>query len=350
VIRSLKHLITSAVLAAVLAVHTELSAKDPSNGNSDSQPKPLMVQLDSGKIKATLWLPDAERGMYRGTRFDWSGIVVLVEADGHRFFAPWHKTHNPVGHDHAQGIAEEFDLDKALGYDEVEPGGSFVKVGVGVLQRASEKPYQFHGKYKILRSPAWDIQHGDDWITFAQLLEPERGWGYRYQKRLELTSDGLLIKRSLTNTGTKTIDLNHYSHNFFATDGAPPIGPVYRVTVPFDLKMIESAGRTAEVTRIADSGHALELTEPIKGAIWAGFTPPGTVAENRVTVTNTRTGASIRVTTDRPMSRFVVWGSGPVLCPEAFVSVHVEPGQSMTWTSRYVFSPPRPSTMKGLAR
>jgi hypothetical protein len=332
-------------LKTILAVFLTLagvccaSAAASGAGDPESQRKPPTLQLANDRVKATIWLPDAETGMYRGTRFDWSGIVALVETGGHRFFAPWQKHHNPKGHDHAQGIVEEFDLDKALGYDEVGPGGSFVKIGVGVLERASDKPYQFFGKYAILRAPVWDIEHGDDWITFEQRLVPGRGWGYRYRKRIELTSDGLIVKRWLTNTGTKTIDLNHYGHNFFAMDGAPRIGSVYRVGVPFDLKLIESAGRTDQMVRIAESGRDLEFADQIQGAIWARFAPPQDADENRVTVTNTETDTSITVATDRPMTRFVVWGTGPVLCPETFVRIHMQPAESTSWTSRYTFVP-----------
>lgn len=43
------------------------------------------LQLDNGEIRVSIFLPDAERGYYRGTRFDWSGIIERVEYDGHRF-------------------------------------------------------------------------------------------------------------------------------------------------------------------------------------------------------------------------------------------------------------------------
>ena len=33
------------------------------------------AEISNGMIKARLYLPDAENGYYRATRFDWSGII-----------------------------------------------------------------------------------------------------------------------------------------------------------------------------------------------------------------------------------------------------------------------------------
>ena len=33
------------------------------------------VEITNGLIKARLYLPDANNGYYRATRFDWSGII-----------------------------------------------------------------------------------------------------------------------------------------------------------------------------------------------------------------------------------------------------------------------------------
>ena len=33
------------------------------------------AEISNGRIRATILLPDAEKGYYRGTRFDWSGVI-----------------------------------------------------------------------------------------------------------------------------------------------------------------------------------------------------------------------------------------------------------------------------------
>ena len=85
-----------------------------------------MLQLANSELKMALYLPGAEDGYYRGTRFDWSGIISRVEYKGHSFYGPWRFPHDPVGHDFVTGPTEEFGMDNPSGFDEVEAGGSCV--------------------------------------------------------------------------------------------------------------------------------------------------------------------------------------------------------------------------------
>ena len=64
------------------------------------------VELDNDFIQVSIYLPDAAHGFYRGTRFDWSGIIERVEYADHRFYAPLNVEHNPTGHDSVSGPAE----------------------------------------------------------------------------------------------------------------------------------------------------------------------------------------------------------------------------------------------------
>jgi len=42
---------------------------------------PPEAQISDGPLRARLSLPDASAGFYRGTRFDWSGIIRSLEYD-----------------------------------------------------------------------------------------------------------------------------------------------------------------------------------------------------------------------------------------------------------------------------
>src|SRR5580692_7115142 len=53
------------------------------------------AEISNGQIRATLNLPDAQKGYYRGTRFDWSGIIANLEYDGHTYFAPFYEKLDP---------------------------------------------------------------------------------------------------------------------------------------------------------------------------------------------------------------------------------------------------------------
>src|SRR4051794_15034193 len=49
------------------------------------------ASISSRQIKAQLYLPDAKTGYYRGTRFDWSGVIYSLEYQGHDYYGPWYQ-------------------------------------------------------------------------------------------------------------------------------------------------------------------------------------------------------------------------------------------------------------------
>src|ERR1700688_1858260 len=107
------------------------------------------AELSNGVLKAQFYLPDSQKGFYRGTRFDWSGVIGSLEFAGHNYYGPWFTKTDRSVHDYIYdgpdivagpasaitGPAEEFvSNEKALGFDEAAPGGTFLKIGVGVLR------------------------------------------------------------------------------------------------------------------------------------------------------------------------------------------------------------------------
>ncbi len=131
------------------------------------------AEISNGQIRAVLYLPDAQTGFYRSTRFDWSGVIASLKYRGHEYYGPWfHKVDGKV-HDFeyddsgvvasplsaSVGPAEEYQTDgKALGYDEAKGGGTFVKIGVGVLRKPlNETKYDHYKQYEIADSGKWTV-------------------------------------------------------------------------------------------------------------------------------------------------------------------------------------------------
>jgi hypothetical protein len=48
-----------------------------------------VAEISNGEIKAKVYLPDAQKGFYRSTRFDWSGVIGSLEYKGHNYYGPW---------------------------------------------------------------------------------------------------------------------------------------------------------------------------------------------------------------------------------------------------------------------
>ena len=97
------------------------------------------AEISNSRVRAKLYLPDTKIGYYRGTRFDWSGVIASLECDGHSYFGKWFERYDPKLHDAISGPVEEFFTNGAgLGYHEAKPGESFVKIGVGVRRKTDE--------------------------------------------------------------------------------------------------------------------------------------------------------------------------------------------------------------------
>ena len=81
------------------------------------------AEISNREIRAKLLLPNADTGYYRGSRFDWSGVIESLTYKGHSYFGKWFAHYSPTQHDAIMGPVEEFrSEDGALGYAEAKPG------------------------------------------------------------------------------------------------------------------------------------------------------------------------------------------------------------------------------------
>jgi len=102
------------------------------------------IELSNDLVTARVFLPDASRGYYRGSRFDWSGLVGQVRYEGHTYFSGLDCEHDPNNNNEILGTAEEFGmgingLPPPLGYEQAAPGETFLKIGVGLLEKIEER-------------------------------------------------------------------------------------------------------------------------------------------------------------------------------------------------------------------
>src|SRR5207244_4724354 len=134
------------------------------------------ASISNGLITAKIMLPDAERGSYRGTRFDWSGIISSLQYEDHEYFGQWYERHDPKIHDAITGPVEEFlTNDAGLGYVEAKPGGTFIRIGAGVVRKPDEKAYRRFETYDIVDAGKRAVRSGRDWIEFTHELTSEDG-------------------------------------------------------------------------------------------------------------------------------------------------------------------------------
>jgi hypothetical protein len=294
-----------------------------------------MATIANAEVSASVHLPDATAGYYRGTRFDWSGVVSSLTWNGHEYFGPWFERYAPTRHDAITGPVEEFLTgDTALGYAEAAPGGTFIRIGVGVLRKPDEPSFRRFATYDIVNPGAWTITKGADWITFVHTLDDGAGYAYAYRKTLRLVGASLVLEHELANTGRNPIATSVYNHNFFTLDGQPT-GADVRVRFPFAPRADRALKDLAEIrSREIVFLRSLQPTENVFTEL-DGF--GASAADYGFEMENRATGAGVRVTGDRPLSRLIFWAAHRTACPEPYIDASVDPGRTKAWTITYAF-------------
>ncbi len=306
------------------------------------------VALTNGLLKASMHLPDAANGFYRSTRFEW-GVLSSLEFKGHSFYGPWFSKHDPavgnfefrgpdivVGdHNLISGPVEEFSV--PLGYDEAKAGGTFVKIGVGLLRKpADESSYRFSNFYDVVDAGKWSAKSTADSAEVTQIVsDAGSGYAYRYTKttRLMPGAPQMVIEHRLRNTGTRLLESSTYNHNFIVLDGQPT-GPAFVVTTPFSLSTTRPPDPSlAELRGNQFVYHkVLQVGDQVSARL-QGF---GTSASDYdFRVENKDVGAGVRIRGDRPLTNVVLWSIRTTLALEPFIALAIKPGEEFAWTYTY---------------
>jgi hypothetical protein len=305
-----------------------------------AQTKPAFPQAEitNGQVRVKLYLPDAEAGYYRGTRFDWSGVISSLSTAHHEYFGQWFPRYDPQLHDSITGPVEEFLYNEsALGYESAKAGETFVRIGVGLLRRpAGEERFNRFGYYEIVDGGHRSVRQGPGWIEFTQELATPIGYAYRYTKTLRLAPGAaqLTIEHTLHNTGTKPIRTSQYNHNFFVID-QKATEPAASVRFPFPLVATQKfEGGAAEV----HGGEIVYLKELVpEQSVFAEFQGSPNAADYDIRLEQREAGAGVRIRGSRPISKIVYWSIRSTFCPEAYVELDVAPGQTAEWHYEYDF-------------
>jgi hypothetical protein len=293
------------------------------------------AEISNGRIRATILLPDAEKGYYRGTRFDWSGAIASLTWSGHEYFGEWFERHDPKIHDAITGPVEEFLTgDAGLGYVEAPVGGTFVRIGVGILRKPEEQAFRRFETYDIVDAGKWTVNKGSDWIEFVHELKHDAGYAYVYRKRLRLVKDALIIEHHLKNTGTKPIATSVYNHNFFTIDRRTT-GPDLVVRFGFEPRAMRPLNDLAEL-RGRDAFFLKEF-QP-RQTVFTEIEGFGKGAKDYdFRIENRKTGAGVHITGDKPLTKVYFWTHEKTSCPEPYIDVSAEPGKESSWTTTYTF-------------
>jgi hypothetical protein len=311
------------------------------------------AEITNGLVTARLYLPDPVRGHYRGTRFDWAGDIYSLRYAGHEFSGPWFDSYDPLRHDAIMGPVEEFlSGESSLGYAEAKPGDGFVRIGVGVVRKPEEKPYERFRTYEIVDAGKRTTVPERDRITFEHELSSPGGYAYVYRKTIALLPGQpvMTIAHSLRNVGKRPIETEQYNHNFFVLDQAAT-GPDTSVRFAFDPQGTTDRGLgQLALLRGRELVFPNELSP--KQSVFTELTGFGSTPEHYdIRVENRKAGTGVRIQGDRPLEKLVFWSIRTTACPEPYVKLRVEPGQEQAWTLRYeLYELDKPRAAPGATR
>ena len=281
-----------------------------------------MITLSKGDLFVVLTQPGE---FYCGTRFDNAGVFRRIDKGGYIYADKWFERIDPYRHDCVCGPSEEF---VTVDFRGVKPGGLFCKVGVGLLVRPDEKPYDWFHLYEVANPGVWKISKGNDSVTFEHVLS---GW-YYYKKTVSLIDENhFSIAHTLRWDNEKPLEGFVYNHNFFTFNGVP-VGPSRKVSFPW-----KPAGDWRKHYSNAHfSPDGIEFTDVVDpaNAVYSGnihneegcTTYDFEVSEGR---------RRVRAAGSQDLEKIIFWANDKVACVEPYQTVKLEKGCLKNWDITY---------------
>jgi hypothetical protein len=325
---------------------------------ADASPASPQVEISNHIVHAKLYLPDAVHGFYRGTRFDWSGVVADLQYKGHSYYGPWFTRTDPKIPDFIYqgadivagpcsaitGPVEEFT--PAIGFDQAGAGGTFLKIGVGMLRKPDDAVYSAYRLYELVDGGKWTVNKSADAVEFTQELhDTASGYGYVYHKKVSLVpgKPEMVIEHRLKNTGSRPIHTSVYDHNFLVLD-QQPTNAGFTITFPFAVTATPPPDENlAEVVKNQLLYRKTLVDEDRVYFAIAGF---GERSDDyKIQIENTNVKAGVAISGDRPLNKMSLWSIRSVIAVEPYIDISLEPGSQSTWKYDYeYYTLPRPGS------
>lgn len=283
--------------------------------------------LENEFLTLTIDLPEEQ---YQLARFDWTGKIPQVTYRG----IPLTSQELPGANtkDIGQGLYNEFGFKQPVGFDEVQEGDWFHKIGVGLLQKKGTV-YDFKTPYRI-RPADFEIKTATEKATLWCQGNKQNGYGYLLKKVIQLKGNTFSIHYQLTNTGDKPIYTTEYTHNFMAI-GQQQIGPSYLLKLPFQTApdLFEETVNPEGLVIVGSKNFRLS-GEP-KAPFFFSNLSGGKAVKAKWILENQKAQLGISETGDFKTSWVNLWGWGHVISPELFHQIDVGTNETIEWTRTY---------------
>ena len=243
---------------------------------------------------------------YRGSRYDWSGIVKQVTLYGKSTFLSREIASDGGCGLGGIGLCSVFEWADTSIYDSTAFADSFPMIGVGLLKKSDTLPFQFTKAYEVTPFEREVLCQNDTEAAFHTLPH---------------FCNGIAVDQR------KTVSLQ----------GADGVDRGYRLQFPYSIApTLRRGSRLIErdAYRVAAFDQATAST-----AFWVhGYEGMKT---HWMKLTRDDSPLSVLVEDLFPVVNFYSWNNKDAFCPETFCGIALKPGESTTYSRRYTFSGPR---------
>ncbi len=268
---------------------------------------------------------------YNFSRFDWTGKIKSVKFQG----IPLTTSERQDSEDESilgQGFYNEFGIDTALGFEAVEIGEWFHKIGIGLLKKKGVN-YSFSEKYEI-KPAKFTIESEANKLIIRCQSELINGYAYVLTKTIELKGNGFSIHYSLKNTGKKVIRTDEYVHNFMQINHST-ISPQYQLEFPFQVKPILFGETVNPEKKVAIGRRDFKFNGNPKEQFFFSNLSGNKEVFATWALQHSAHKIAISESGDFKTDKINLWGWKHVISPELFYNVNIQPNQSKEWTREF---------------
>ena len=268
---------------------------------------------------------------YNFSRFDWTGKIIKVNFQNVDV-STIESTNCVNEHHFGKGFYNEFGMDTALGFDEVEIGGWFHKIGVGLLKK-DDNQYLFSKAHEI-KPAEFEVLADSNKVSIRCKSQAINGYSYLLTKEIELLENSFRLNYCLQNTGEKVIRTDEYTHNFVAINN-DLIGNNYILKFPFQLKPKRFGAFVNPEKKVEIDQKDITFNSSPKEQFFISNLSGDEKIDGVWELQNLVSKIAIRETGSFQTNKVNLWGWKHVISPELFYYVCITPGQSSEWSRTY---------------
>lgn len=268
---------------------------------------------------------------YNFSRFDWTSKIRAVKFKN-IFVSGSEKLIDKNDLIYGNGFYNEFGIDIPVGFNDINEGDWFHKIGVGILKKKGEN-YDFMRNYKM-KPAKFKVNLKSNKIVIDCISHIINGYSYTLKKEIELFESSFVIKYKLHNTGQKNISTSEYNHNFLAIK-RELMGSQYILKFPFQIKP-ELFGESINPKEKVQIGqHKITFNNTPEEQFFFSNLSGNETVEAFWELVNTNSNIGISEIASFKTKKVNLWGWKHVISPELFFDIDLKPGQVLNWSRTY---------------